>query len=587
MSLAARRVLVALLLAGCGAPSPAPPPKRMRRAVAAVVVDQLGAWVLEMHAAQWAGAKLGDPACRGFCRLMREGTFHPRMEYAHAITDTAPGHATLYTGVPPREHGIAQNERTTLDAARTNGVRAIGVMVDEREHLVGTAGQSDLSGPSLAALRVDTVADQLRAADPDACIISVSLKDRAALFGGGRRPTLTAFYEPALRGFVTSTAFARQLLPQAALTYGPGELEKRTWTPRDPEWLRTHAPTADDQVGEGDYHGLGATFPHPLAGKPGASTPKADAAYRMTPFGDEDVRAIGQRSLALCKNKATTLVALSFSSHDYVTHTFGAHSWEAWDLFDRLDHTLESWLSDLDAEYGADGWSMVLAADHGSMPLPELAVAARPWCAPGAPNPWDLPCAAGVRLDSGALFRTLEDRAARELGPGPWVGAVTDPRVVLSPRAHQLPPAGRARLVKALESELLGTGGVERVIDLAAPSMPTASQNQLGPCGSEPLGTDTADLVRRAVCFSQPPPLDSAPAGELYVVVKKGSFFDPGYVLGKGVSHGSPWLYDRAVPLLVREGGGASPRDAVRPEPVSYRLFAHTLRQWLGLPTPR
>jgi hypothetical protein len=570
-----RPALVALLLAGCGSPPVAQKPRvaPKRRAVAAVVVDQLGAWILEMHAAGWAHAKPGDPTCHGFCRLMREGTYYPRMEYAHAITDTAPGHATLFTGVPPRTHGIGQNEKALPDPTRASGTRAIGVMVDERERLVSPAGPTELSGPSLSELRVNTVADDLRSAVPDACIVSVSLKDRAALFGGGRKPTLTAFYEPALRGFVTSTAFARRLAPEAVLTYAPGELEKRLWLPRNEPWLRAQAPTADDQPGEGDYHGLGSVFPHPLAGKPGAATPNPGAAYRMTPFGDEDVRAVGKRSLALCKDKPTTFVALSFSSHDYVTHTFGAHSWEAWDEFDRLDRTLETWLADLDAEYGADGWSLVLAADHGSMPLPELAVEKRPWCAAGAPNPWDLPCAAGVRLASGAIFRQLEERAERELGPGPWIGAVTDPRIVLSARGRQLAPDQRARLRTALEAELMATGGVETVIDLAAP---------MAACGAEPLGADVADLIRRTVCFSQPEVRGDGPAGDLYVVVKKGSFFDAGYVLGKGVSHGSPWLYDRAVPLLVREGGGGA-RNVVRSEPISYRTFAHTLRQWLGV----
>lgn len=582
MSSLARWLLVASLLAGCGS-APPPTPKALaatprRHAVAAVVVDQLAAWILEMHAARWANAQPGDPTCHGFCRLMREGVLHSRMEYAHAITDTAPGHASLFTGVAPREHGIGQNERVLPDSSRDNGVRAVGVMLDEREHLVTKDGSSKLSGPSLAQLRVDTVADELRRAQPDACILSVSLKDRGALFGGGRAPTLTAFYEPALRSFVTSSAFAPRLPPEATLSYASGELEARVWTPLDESWLRGHAPTHDDQPGEGDYRGLGTTFPHPLAGKPGAARPGPGAAYRMTPFGDADVRSIAKRSLALCKESPTTLVTLSFSSHDYVLHTFGAHSWEAWDQFDRLDRTLEAWLEDLDSEYGKQGWSLVLAADHGSIPLPELPLAKRPWCALGAANPWDLPCSGGVRLDSGQLFAKLEARAERELGKGPWVGAVTDPRIVLAPRARSLAAPQRARLLRALEAELVATGGVEAVIDLA--SLPSE-------CGAEPLGADARDLIRRTVCHSEPAPRPGELHGDLYVVVKKGSFFDAGYVLGAGVSHGSPWLYDRAVPLLVRQARGDE-RNVVRSEPASYRLYAHTLRQWLGLlPTAR
>lgn len=588
----ARTLALAVALAtaavACGAsPTGAPKPPQKpnepgsspsgRTVVAAVVVDQLAAWVLEMHRSRWQQAKLGDPECRGFCRLMREGELHPRMEYTHAITDTAPGHATLFTGVPPHEHGISQNEKVIADVTRPSGVRPVGVMFDEQARMVTTAGVSDTPSSSLIELRVPTVADQLRAAQPDACILSVSLKDRAALFGGGRKPTLTTFYEPAARGFVTSSAFAKTLPPEGALSFAPGALEARVWTPLDPSWLSSHAPTADDHPGEGSYRGLGSVFPHPIAGLPDTKDPRPHEAYRMTPFGDEDVRTVGRNSLALCRDAKTVLVTLSFSSHDYILHGFGAHSWEAFDEFARLDRTLAGWLDDLDAAFGRHGWSLALSADHGSIPLPELTSAERPWCAPAAANPWELPCGPGVRLWAGKLALQLEARAERELGKGPWIGAVTDPRVVLSARAKQLSVDVRTRLVAALRSELMGTGGVETVVDLAQPR---------GPCGNEVLGKDTDRLIDRTVCFSQAGARagsdDGAhPEDDLYVVVKKGSFFDPGYTPGKGESHGSPWLYDRAVPLLLRPAGTEGPRNVVDAAPISYRHFAHTLRAWL------
>lgn len=572
----------ALVSSACGAPpgpaAPAAPVSAAapaRTVVVAIVVDQLAAWVLEMHRARWEHTPLGDPTCRGFCRLMREGVLHPRMEYTHAITDTAPGHATLFTGVPPREHGITQNEKALEDASRPSGTRAVGVMFDADSRMVTARGVSETPGSSLRELRVPTVADELRAAHGDACILSVSLKDRAALFGGGRTPTATLFYEPAARGFVTSSAFAERVPAEMALSFEPGQLEARTWTPLDASWLGQHAPTPDDQPGEGNYHGLGSTFPHPLAGLPGTKDARPPEAFRMTPFGDEAVREVARRALGTCASQRHVLIAVSFSSHDYILHGYGAHSWEAFDEFERLDRTLAAWLGDLDAAFGADGWALALSADHGSIPLPELPRDKRPWCAVGAANPWDLPCEAGVRLAAGSLMAQLEARAERELGKGPWIGAVTDPRVVLSPRAKQLQAPARRRLFEALQQELLGTGGVERVIDLGAPR---------GPCGAEVLGADTDRLVERTVCFSETDARGPQPTGDLYVVVKKGSFFDPGYTLGKGESHGSPWLYDRSVPLLLRPAGISSAgRNRVSPAPISYRSYAHTLRQWLGL----
>jgi len=50
------------------------------------VVDQLAAWVLRDRI-----DKL--PANGGFARLRREGKYFPEMAFAHAATETAPGHA--------------------------------------------------------------------------------------------------------------------------------------------------------------------------------------------------------------------------------------------------------------------------------------------------------------------------------------------------------------------------------------------------------------------------------------------------------------------------------------------------------------
>ena len=44
-------------------------------------------------------------------------------------------------------------------------------------------------------------------------------------------------------------------------------------------------------------------------------------------------------------------------------------------------------------------------------------------------------------------------------------------------------------------------------------------------------------------------------AGDFYLVPAPGTFFDPDLAVGRGTNHGSPYLYDRAVPLVVRAPG--------------------------------
>jgi predicted AlkP superfamily pyrophosphatase or phosphodiesterase len=63
------------------------------------VVDQLAAWVMAERAQEL-------PANGGLARLGREGLYVREMEFQHAVTETAPGHAALFTGRVPRETGI-------------------------------------------------------------------------------------------------------------------------------------------------------------------------------------------------------------------------------------------------------------------------------------------------------------------------------------------------------------------------------------------------------------------------------------------------------------------------------------------------
>jgi hypothetical protein len=92
---------------------------------------------------------------------------------------------------------------------------------------------------------------------------------------------------------------------------------------------------------------------------------------------------------------------------------------------------------------------------------------------------------------------------------------------------------------------------------------------------------DADESVDALVCRSFVP----GKAGDLYVVAKRGSFFDPEVVVGKGTSHGSPYLFDRTVPLLVRAPGEAQAGRVVD-EPISFRAFARTLSTLLGVEPP-
>ncbi len=92
---------------------------------------------------------------------------------------------------------------------------------------------------------------------------------------------------------------------------------------------------------------------------------------------------------------------------------------------------------------------------------------------------------------------------------------------------------------------------------------------------------DTDESIDALVCRSFVP----GKAGDLYVLAKRGSFFDPGIVTGKGSSHGSPYLFDRSVPFVVRAPGHVAAGRVIE-EPISFRSFSRTLATLLGIEPP-
>jgi arylsulfatase A-like enzyme len=583
-----RRVpwLAAVLCAGCvtGPVKPPSPPRETGVAVGTptrsldaglvrgrprllvtIVVDQLAGWIADERWPQLS--KDG-----GFARLVREGTWIKQMLYAHAVTDTAPGHASLYTGVTPRESGIFANDVPSPIAPRgTSG--HVSILRDENARLVTEEGVDPSPGTSLARLRVDTLADVLHRAKPDAIVLAFSLKDRGALFGAGRSPRAALWFDPKRNRFVTSTSVARAFpawaLPVASASV-VARAESQTWDLLDAPWVKEHAKTPDDQPGEADEMGFGRVFPHVLA-----NAKEPGYALRTSPFGDDVVFAL---ALAAIDGEKVTghdaLVALSLSANDYVGHVFGPDSWEAWDELARLDRALGRFLEGLDARFGMDGYAVLLTADHGVTSMPEATSVpgVRSFCEKGRParDLWDRPCGRVGRLLAEALLAELRVASQKALGPGDWVAGVLDPFVYLTPAALQLAPREMRLLDQSVTRALQAHPEVEQVI-------PT----RLLPAECPP---ETDESLAALVCRSVPGGL-SPGVGDYFVVPSRGSFFDPNVAVGKGTSHGTPYLYDRAVPLVARAPGWIAPGSVVD-HAVGFETFARAAASLLGIDAP-
>ncbi len=551
-----RSALWLLLLAGCSAgastprvaPSAAPKPEAVKSAsvkkaeapvVVFLVVDQLASWVFEQRRESFAEGG-------GFQQLLREGAYGT-MRYEHATTSTAPGHAALFTGLPPRESGVFANER--LDSKG----KATSIFADASTKAIGEEPLEGASA-STAVLRAETLADALRAQRPDAQIVALSLKDRASVPGGGRSPTLSVWFDAERESFVSSSAFTSALPDWFAAQNA--ELKRAlggTWRPLDEAWLDRHAPTPDVQAGEGDF-GPEVRFPYDLS-----QAKHRGKAFRGYPAADRAVLSLTRATLANLPNDAEhdhpLLLVLSLSALDYVGHVHGPDSWESWEVLRDLDAELGRFFDELELRFG-ERLSIVLSADHGTAPLPETAgdPRARPWCSGTEPDAFERPCSKGERLQRAELDERVKKAARDALGAGDWVRGVVEPFVYFTPQAAQLDPARRSALEKGSIAALERHPGIARVY--------TARQFA-GACPAP-----TVHSLDALVCRSLP-----ADAGDLYIVSKPGSFFDPNLIAGHGINHGSPYLYDRSVPVLLRAApikrpGRALP-EHVRPADVT------------------
>jgi arylsulfatase A-like enzyme len=172
--------MLALALAFNASAGHALPPRRPPLAVV-LVVDQLRADYLDRWGSEWTG---------GFRRFREHGLFFSAGQQDHAITQTAPGHASILTGRFPANTGIVANQFGVPDSAAT---------------LVGAAGP----GASPRRLRGTTLLDWMRAADSGVRFLSVSVKDRSAILTAGR--SRGAVFWLAAGRFTTSRYYADTL----------------------------------------------------------------------------------------------------------------------------------------------------------------------------------------------------------------------------------------------------------------------------------------------------------------------------------------------------------------------------------------
>lgn len=281
--------------------------------VVLIVVDQLPVRLLETPKQYYTA---------GLARLTGPEAAVRTARFAHAITYTCPGHATISTGAAPSVSGIVSNDWRLPDDPATNVYCA-----------------------DAKFLRVGTLAD--RVVDAGGEVASVALKDRSAQMLGGTRAHLMSWYDS------KAGAFSGPLATDVDVA---GWF--RPWDALHPEdYARWVGP--DDSPLESDP-GIGITFPHP---------PPTAKSFLYTPFAGEalvDAALVAVDRLSLGKDGPPDLLAMSFSQTDYIGHRFTAESWEAMDNQIRLDGMIGRLLEGIEARVGEGRITVLLTSDHGA-----------------------------------------------------------------------------------------------------------------------------------------------------------------------------------------------------------------------------
>jgi len=338
-----RRFALACVLALCAAPgaaqtaAPAPAP----RLLVFITVDQLRPDYLT----RWPGQLTG-----GLARLWNGGAVFTDAHQDHAVTETAPGHASTLSGRFPRSTGIVSNEYGVADPS----TRLLTM---------------DSVGASPFRFRGTTLTDWLRARDPRTRALSVSRKDRGAILPLGRARQTVLWYAP--NGTFTTSTWYADTLPAWVRRFNARRLPQsyagRRWTPLLPAGAYPEPDAVPAENG-----GVANTFPHLVPRN------RRDAASGLVQFPYMDQLTLGLamaglRAMELGRGPATDVLAISLSTTDAVGHRYGPDSREIHDQVVRLDRMLGAFLDSLYAVRDPSTVIVALTADHGVTPYPEVA----------------------------------------------------------------------------------------------------------------------------------------------------------------------------------------------------------------------
>ena len=473
----------------------------------------------------------------GFKRLMREGINCQDNHYNYAPTVTAAGHTSVYTGTVPSVHGIVGNDWTDVATGQK-----VYCTEDSTVTTVGTSGKTGWMSPK--NLWTTTITDQLKMSQNyKSKTIAIALKDRGAILPGGHTADGAYWYDSKEGRWISSSYYFKEL-PSWVQAFNAEERAlkymKKGWNTLYP--IQTYTQSGeDDSAFENKFPGeKSSTFPHEF--KVGNSL----ELIRTTPYGNSITKDFAIKSMEsekLGKNGTTDFLAISFSSTDYVGHSFGPQSVELEDTYLRLDQDIAEILTYLDQKYGKNEVLVFLTADH--------AVAEIPGYVKGKKMP-------GGVFDRTKAIADMKKAIVANFGPGDILVGEENSQLYFNHATMDKMNIDPKKLAEVVRKSFQKQEGFSELIDLKN----ITSSN---------LNATYSQLVINGY--------NSARSGDFMLLLK------PQWFMGSktGTTHSTLYAYDTHVPLLFY-GWKIKPSEIIKRTHISD--ISTTLANWLHCMEP-
>ena len=489
--------------------------------IVAISVDQFSADLFDEY----------RPVLLGGIGRLAKGTAFRNGYQGHNATETCPGHSTIMTGSRPSRTGIIANFWYDLDQQRSDK----GVYCAEDERVAGSSSIDYTVSPY--HLRVPTLGDLLKQAQPGSRNVAVAGKDRAAIMMGGRALDQRWYWDGKTyvtdlqgTGMPRAVTAARTAVAQAIAADRPA-LEMPALCQSKAKVVPIEGGGAP--VGAGNF-----------ARKAGDAR-----GFRASPEFDGATLALAAAlidEMKLGRGPSTDIISVGLSATDYVGHSYGTEGAEMCLQLFSLDRDLGDFFRYLDGK-GID-YMVMLTADHGGQDIPERK---RLSGTPGA-----------ARVPASLSAPEMGKVIAAELGlKGPVLYGDAFGDIYVD---QALAPADRAKALAAAVAAYRAQPMVEAVF----------THDQLKKTAPPKGPPNEWSLIERARAS-----FDDERSGDFLVLLKRD--ITPIADTKSYVStHGSPWDYDRRVPILFWRKGMAA---ANRNESIETADIMPTLAASIGL----